>query len=337
MDVDKLELGEDFPTKLEKAINDCEIMLTVISQNWLSVKDDAGNPRLDNPHDFVRREIALALAKGKRIIPILIGITPMPSKEDLPGDIKSLARRQSRRLHHDGFRSGVELLAKDLLRIINTDQRATGKAQIDSTEKPLHKHLSSGSDKESTCSAKHERRNLSALRRQIAYSLIIAVDLLFIVVTAFLSTRSWVDPYLKYYYLTVSISLSFILVVTLFQAEDSDRNRLSIFVFLLMGLIACVAVLWRYAIMLAYCQAISIKDPSKVPAPYGLSNTEDLGPYIIMISAWFILAFMTMSQCIPHPSAKNSFVILRNLVSLMFFMLICRIMWFVVEQCKWIV
>jgi len=310
MDVDKLELGEDFPTILEKAIDECAIMLTVIGRNWLSARDQSGGRRLDNQHDFVRREIALALAKDKCVIPVLIEQTPMPLEQDLPEGIRALARRNARRILHDGFRNGADALAKDLRRLTHPDDQERQIARL--------------------------KDNISPFRRQFVYYFIIALDLSYIVITAVLSSRAWQDPYLKYYFLTVSISLSFILVVTLSQADNSDRNRLSVFVYRLMGMLACVAVLWRYIVMLKYCQDIRIKDTSEVPQPFGLPSSEDFGPYIIMISAWFILAFLTMSQCIYSPSAKNSYVVLQNLVALMFFMLICRIMWFVVEQCEWI-
>jgi hypothetical protein len=57
----------------------------------------AGGPRrrrrsgLDNADDFVRREIALALELGKKMVPVLFDDTPVPARDRLPNPLKELA------------------------------------------------------------------------------------------------------------------------------------------------------------------------------------------------------------------------------------------------------
>ncbi|HEX8071631.1 MAG TPA: toll/interleukin-1 receptor domain-containing protein [Pyrinomonadaceae bacterium] len=83
MDIDQLEPGEDFVQVIEEAVGSCEILIALIGRSWLTNYDAAGR-RLDNPNDFVRLEIATALARNIRVIPILVQGAQMPRPEDLP-------------------------------------------------------------------------------------------------------------------------------------------------------------------------------------------------------------------------------------------------------------
>ena len=62
MDIDAIALGEDFVKAIETTVAQCDVLIAVIGNNWLTSKDDHGGRRLDNPKDFVRREIGAALA-----------------------------------------------------------------------------------------------------------------------------------------------------------------------------------------------------------------------------------------------------------------------------------
>jgi len=59
----------------------------------LDARDEQGNRRLDKSDDFVRIEIASALKQDKLVIPVLVHDARMPKLEELPDDIKHLARR----------------------------------------------------------------------------------------------------------------------------------------------------------------------------------------------------------------------------------------------------
>jgi len=86
--------GTDFVEELERQLAECDVLLAVIGVNWLTVTDVRGRRRLDDPDDWVRREIANALSAGKRVVPVLIGTASLPRSADLPEDIEPLARRQ---------------------------------------------------------------------------------------------------------------------------------------------------------------------------------------------------------------------------------------------------
>jgi hypothetical protein len=49
------------------------VLIAVIGKRWLIFPDEEGGRRLDNPEDFVRIEIATALKRNIRVIPVLVG------------------------------------------------------------------------------------------------------------------------------------------------------------------------------------------------------------------------------------------------------------------------
>ena len=102
MDVDHIPAGVDFVAHLNSQVAACNIILVVIGPHWLEAKDENGGRRLDNPDDFVVIEIATALARNIRVIPVLVDGARMPKAGELPSSLKALARRQAvevRQLH----------------------------------------------------------------------------------------------------------------------------------------------------------------------------------------------------------------------------------------------
>ena len=85
---------------IEQEVGSCDALLAVIGPTWLSIKDDAGQRRLDDPEDYVRLEIATALGRADvLVIPVLVGPTSMPAAADLPKPLASLAECNARASH----------------------------------------------------------------------------------------------------------------------------------------------------------------------------------------------------------------------------------------------
>lgn len=122
MDLDDIPLGTDFVDVLDHNLGDCKAMLVVIDSEWLTIRDAQGNRRLDNPHDFVRLEVATALKRNISVIPILIDGTPMPSESALPDDLKLLPRRQALELTSKNYEHSVRDLIQALERYIQPQQ-----------------------------------------------------------------------------------------------------------------------------------------------------------------------------------------------------------------------
>jgi len=94
LDSRSIPAGADFVEELLGRIRACSVLLVVIGPRWLIVTDAAGQRRIDDPRDWIRREIAEAFAHGLRVIPVLTGDATLPEEEALPEDIADLIRRQ---------------------------------------------------------------------------------------------------------------------------------------------------------------------------------------------------------------------------------------------------
>jgi TIR domain len=110
MDVDTIALGVDFADVITQAVSTCEVLLAVIGPRWLTATDEDGQRRLDDPDDIVRLEVAAALERDVRVIPILVDGAVMPRRQELPEALAGLARRNALSLRHESFRSDADRL-----------------------------------------------------------------------------------------------------------------------------------------------------------------------------------------------------------------------------------
>ncbi len=124
MDVDAIDLGQDFKTALQGAGSKCDIMLVVIGREWLDCTDPrTGARRLDDPADWVRIETAEALRRNIPVVPVLVRGAGLPTADRLPQDMKELADRQATSISDNQWRSGVEDLVSRLEAIPRRKER----------------------------------------------------------------------------------------------------------------------------------------------------------------------------------------------------------------------
>jgi hypothetical protein len=109
-DLDAIGPGEDFVQAMSREIASCDVFLAVIGAHWLTATLPDGRRRLDDPDDHVRRELAEALARGVRIIPVLVAGAAMPAPGQLPPGLSALATRNAITLDDEGWDSDVERL-----------------------------------------------------------------------------------------------------------------------------------------------------------------------------------------------------------------------------------
>ena len=114
MDVDSIALGRDFRQALHERLETCDVLLALIGPGWLDAKDPAGNRRLEDPGDYLRQEIAIALVRKITVTPVLVHGATMPTSERLPEDLKELAFRNGFELSHNRWHSDVRELAHRL-------------------------------------------------------------------------------------------------------------------------------------------------------------------------------------------------------------------------------
>lgn len=111
MDVDSIEPGVPFDEVISAAVGRCDVLLAMIGKRWLEARDGSG-PRIDNPKDFVRIEIAAALSRNIRVIPVLLDDAKMPAADALPEPVRPLAFRNAIEISGDsGFAVDVDRLA----------------------------------------------------------------------------------------------------------------------------------------------------------------------------------------------------------------------------------
>jgi hypothetical protein len=118
IDVDAIAPGVDFARKIFRAVAACKVLLAIIGPTWLTVADERGHRRLDDPNDIVRLEVGAALARSVLVIPILVEGAVMPTRQDLPESLADLARRNALPIRHESFRSDAGRLVAAIERVL---------------------------------------------------------------------------------------------------------------------------------------------------------------------------------------------------------------------------
>jgi hypothetical protein len=119
IDIDSIDLGLDFTDVIDQSLARCKVMLVVIGRGWLGATDADGEPRLENPDDFVRLEIEKAMSRRDvRVIPIVVEGAVVPRSAKLPSTLAPLARRNGIEMSHARFAGDTERLIKTIERVI---------------------------------------------------------------------------------------------------------------------------------------------------------------------------------------------------------------------------
>ena len=114
MDVDAVPLGVNFVKVLSEEVAKCDVLVAVIGPNWLNARDEDGNRRLDNPHDFVRIEIGAALQRNIPVIPILLDGAKVPKPNQLPKELEEFSLRNGLDVRHASFHNDIDRLVQSL-------------------------------------------------------------------------------------------------------------------------------------------------------------------------------------------------------------------------------
>jgi hypothetical protein len=78
-DIGSIHGGAKFAEVIHEALGGSEVMIAVIGPKWLVAADDHGGRRLDDPEDFVRKELKFALDGAVPIVPVLVNGAKMPA------------------------------------------------------------------------------------------------------------------------------------------------------------------------------------------------------------------------------------------------------------------
>ena len=71
IDVDDINAGQPFSEVIQRSVGESAVLLALIGKRWHGPREGSA-PRISEAGDLVRQEVAAALAKGIRVIPVLL-------------------------------------------------------------------------------------------------------------------------------------------------------------------------------------------------------------------------------------------------------------------------
>jgi CHASE2 domain-containing sensor protein len=111
MDTASLEAGQEWPRRIEDAIRGCSVMLVLIGPSWLDARSAGEARRIDDPRDWVRREIEAVLRRpDAAVVPVLLDGAEMPAADVLPESLRPLTDHQAVALTADRLSSEIDEL-----------------------------------------------------------------------------------------------------------------------------------------------------------------------------------------------------------------------------------
>jgi len=113
-DVTAISPGQDYTVAIDRALAESDVALVVIGPGWLTAATPQGARRLLESDDYVRLELARALQRDIRVIPVLVGGARLPAAAELPDDLRGLAQRQAVELHDETWHHDVDGLIRSL-------------------------------------------------------------------------------------------------------------------------------------------------------------------------------------------------------------------------------
>ena len=164
-----LDPGIDFVEAIETSVGSCDVLIAVIGKRWLTSSDEEGKRRLDNPDDFVRLEIATALKRNIRVIPILVDGALMPRSSELPDDLKPLVRRNVLEISHHRFNPDVELLStaiESVLEKADAELKQREKERLEAEQREKERLEAEQREKERLEVEQRKKERLEAQKRE---------------------------------------------------------------------------------------------------------------------------------------------------------------------------
>jgi hypothetical protein len=117
LDMEDIAAGSDFPIIINEAVRNCELLLALIGPDWIELRDENGQRRIENLTDFVRLEISAALERKIPIIPVLLENAKMPKADELPNELKQLSTLEGITLTYDRWDDDIARLFAAIERI----------------------------------------------------------------------------------------------------------------------------------------------------------------------------------------------------------------------------
>ena len=112
-----IQIGDIWSERIQAALERTSVLIVMIGPEWLRTHDEFGRRRLDDPDDWVRREIVYALEKGLLVLPLLVSNAELPDADGLPDCLKPLLSYQASRLRDEDWQQDVKQLLDKLQQV----------------------------------------------------------------------------------------------------------------------------------------------------------------------------------------------------------------------------
>ena len=89
MDVHDIAPGSDFADRLRSVVQSCDVVVALIGKRWAGEQPGQA-ARIQDTRDWARIEIAEALRRGIRVIPVLLDGAGLPAADALPEGLQAL-------------------------------------------------------------------------------------------------------------------------------------------------------------------------------------------------------------------------------------------------------
>ncbi|MGZ5092653.1 MAG: toll/interleukin-1 receptor domain-containing protein [Burkholderiales bacterium] len=120
-DIEAITPGSNFEKAIDTAVAHCDVLLVLIGDTWSTERSEQGHLRLEDPHDFLRLEVASALRAKKRVLPVLVEGARMPASGALPADLRALTGLQALELSDNRWDYDVERLVAAIRTLTGTE------------------------------------------------------------------------------------------------------------------------------------------------------------------------------------------------------------------------
>jgi formylglycine-generating enzyme required for sulfatase activity len=131
MDVDNLLAGQRFDEELAKALSQCDVLIAVMGPRWMELSKAR---TASGERDYVREEIAEALARKLTVIPVRVGrdghLLALPRRDDLPEDIRDLVLYQKHDVTHERFSRDIAELNDAITIVRRTNRRPNAAKRV---------------------------------------------------------------------------------------------------------------------------------------------------------------------------------------------------------------
>jgi hypothetical protein len=115
LDAVSIAPGDDYVERLLHGVRSSKVLLAVIGPQWLAA-NSSGERLIDDPHDWIRRELVTAFEHGVTVIPVFTEDATPPRPDDLPADIAQLGRQQGLPLRRVRAADDMEAIVREVSR-----------------------------------------------------------------------------------------------------------------------------------------------------------------------------------------------------------------------------